>query len=137
MGEADRRTSACGRRLSVVALGDLIARVNARLNFTSFTLLVAGLVFVRKRDLHRPRHTMTGAIWTSSLFLVFYLTRVALTGTHSFAGTGLARTACLGILISHMVLAVTPVPLVLRMLWLARHHRFRARWARWTYPIWL
>ena len=82
---------------------------------------------------------MTGAVWTSSIFLVFYLTRVALTGTHSFAGTGLARTAYLGILISHMVLAVTLVPLVLRLLWLVRQHRFRehARWARWTYPIWL
>ena len=139
MGEADRRTSACGRRLSLVALGDLIARVNAGLNFTSFTLLVAGLVFVRKRDLHRHRHAMTGAIWTSSFFLVFYLTRVALTGTHSFAVTGRARTAYLGILISPMVLAVTLVPLVLRLLWLVQHHRFRerARWARWTYPIWL
>jgi uncharacterized membrane protein YozB (DUF420 family) len=73
-------------------LGDLIAQVNAGLNFTSFTLLVAGLVFVRKRDLHSQRHAMTGAIWTSSLSLVFYLARVALTGTHSFAGTGSART---------------------------------------------
>ena len=144
MGEAprpaaDRRASARGRPLSVAALGDLIARVNAGLNFTSFTLLVAGLVFVKRKDLHRHRRAMTGAIWASSLFLVFYLTRVALTGTHSFAGTGVARTAYLGILLSHMVLAVVLVPLVLRLIWLVRHHRFRehARWARWTYPIWL
>ena len=82
-----REAPGTGRsRLNVVALGDRIARVNAGLNFTSFTLLVAGLVFIKNRDLHR--HAMTGAIWTSSLFLVFYLTRVALTGTHSFAGTG-------------------------------------------------
>ena len=73
-------------------LGDLIAQVNAGLNFTSFTLLVAGLVFIRKGDLHRHRHTMAGAIWTSSLSLVFYLARVALTGTHSFAGTDRAKT---------------------------------------------
>ena len=134
-----RRTSTRGRRLNVVALGDLIARVNAGLNFTSFTLIVTGLVFIKRRDLHRHRSAMTGAIWTSSVFLVFYVTRVVLTGTHSFAGTGLARTAYLGILISHMVLAVTLVPLVLRLLWLVRHKRFRehARWARWTYPIWL
>jgi len=135
----ERRTSTHGRHLSVVTLGDLIARVNAGLNFTSFTLLVVGLVFIRKRDLHRHRQAMTAAFWTSSLFLIFYLTRVALTGTHSFAGTGLARTIYLGILISHMVLAVTLVPLVLRLLWLVQHRRFRehARWARWTYPIWL
>lgn len=82
---------------------------------------------------------MTAAIWTSSLFLVFYLTRIALTGTHRFAGTGVSRIAYLSILFSHMVLAVTLVPLVLRLLYLIRHRRFRdhARWARWTYPIWL
>ena len=136
---AELRVHAGGRLLSVVALGDLIALINAGLNFTSFTLLVSGLVFVRNKDLHRHRTAMTAAIWTSSLFLVFYLTRVALTGTHSFAGTGLAKTVYLGILISHMVLAVTLVPLALRLLWLVRRRRFRehARWARWAYPIWL
>ena len=53
--------------------------------------------------------------------------------------TGAARTAYLAILLSHMVLAVVLVPLVLRLLWLVRRHRFHdhARWARWTYPIWL
>ena len=113
--------------------------MNAGLNFTSFGLLVAGFVFIRRRDLHRHRRAMTGAILASSLFLVFYLTRVALTGTHSFAGTGLAKTAYLSILLSHMVLAVALVPLALRLIWLVRHRRFRdhARWARWTYPIWL
>ncbi len=37
-----------------------------------------------------------------------------------------------------MVLAVAVVPLVLRLLWLVRHRRFRdhARLARWTFPIW-
>ena len=82
---------------------------------------------------------MTAAIWTSSLFLVFYLTRVALTGTHRFAGTGGARVAYLSILLSHMVLAVALVPLGLRLLYLVRRRRYRdhARWARWTYPIWL
>jgi putative membrane protein len=82
---------------------------------------------------------MTGAMWASGLFLAFYLTRVALTGTHRFAGTGAARTAYLTILVSHMILAVTLVPLVLRLLYLLRHHRFHdhARLARWTYPVWL
>jgi uncharacterized membrane protein YozB (DUF420 family) len=128
-----------GGRLSAAELGDLIARVNAGLNFTSFALLVAGLVFIRRRELHRHRRAMTAAIWASSLFLVFYLTRVAITGTHRFAGTGAAKVAYLSILLSHMVLAVVLVPLALRLLYLVRHRRFHehARWARWTYPIWL
>ena len=78
-------------------------------------------------------------MWASSIFLVFYLARIALTGTHEFAGTGAARTAYLTILVSHMILAATLVPLVLRLLYLLRRHRFsdHARLARWTYPIWL
>lgn len=102
-------------------------------------LLVAGLVFIRRRELHAHRRAMTAALWTSSLFLVFYLSRVAITGTHRFAGTGAAKAAYLGILLSHMVLAAALVPLALRLLWLVRRRRFRdhARWARWTYPIWL
>jgi len=87
VGEADRRTSACGRRLSVVALGNLIPRVNTGFSFTRFTLLLDRLIFVRKRDLNSQRHAMTGATWMSSLSLVSYLARVALTGTHSSAAT--------------------------------------------------
>ena len=121
------------------ALGDTLARVNAGLNFTSFACLVAGLIFVKRRDLHRHRSAMTAALWASALFLVFYLTRVALTGTHEFAGVGAAKAAYLGILLSHMVLAALLVPLVLRLVWLLRRRRFsdHARLARWTYPVWL
>lgn len=120
-------------------LGSLIAPLNAALNFTATCFLVAGFVFIRRRQAHRHRTAMIGAVAASALFLVFYLTRFSLTGTHRFAGEGLARTAYLGILFSHMVLAVVVVPLVLRLLYLVRKRRFRdhARWARWTYPIWL
>lgn len=120
-------------------LGGILAPLNATLNFASFTFLVAGLVFIRRRDVHRHRKAMIGAVGASALFLVFYVTRFSLTGTHRFAGTGAARTVYLTILFSHMVLAVVVVPLVLRLLWLVAHRRFRthARLARWTYPVWL
>jgi putative membrane protein len=125
--------------VTLTELGDLLARINAALNFTSFLLLVTGLVFIRRRDLHRHRRAMTAALWSSSLFLVFYLTRVALTGTHEFAGTGTARTVYLFILLTHISLAATLVFLVPRLVWLLRRKRFsdHARLARWTYPIWL
>ena len=82
---------------------------------------------------------MLGAVSASALFLVSYLTRAALTGTHQFAGVGGARTAYLTILFTHMILAVIVVPLALRLLYLARHERFEKhrRLARWTFPIWL
>lgn len=120
-------------------LGDALAPVNAVLNLTATLCLLAGFVFIKRRQIVRHRAAMLAAVGASALFLVFYVTRFALTGTHTFAGTGLARTVYLGILFSHMVLAVIVVPLVLRLLYLARAERFveHARLARWTFPTWL
>ncbi len=125
--------------INAEALGNALAPVNATLNLTSTLCLLAGFVFIRARKVHLHRRAMIGAVTASVLFLVFYLTRAALTGTHRFAGEGFARTAYLTILFSHMTLAVIVVPLVLRLLYLVRKRRFRehARLARWTYPVWL
>jgi len=120
-------------------IGDTLALVNASLNGLSAASLIAGFVFVKRRKLHLHRRAMITALGASALFLVFYLTRVAFTGTHEFAGEGTAKTVYLTVLLSHMVLAVVIVPLVLRLVFLVWKRRFRqhARLARWTYPIWL
>jgi len=125
--------------MDTAALGDTLAGVNAVLNATATVCLILGYLFIRRkrRDLHA--RAMIGAVSASALFLVFYVTRFLLTGTHEFAGEGMARTAYLSILFSHMVLAVVVVPLVLRLLFLAAKQRFEdhRRLARWTYPIWM
>ena len=122
-----------------VALGNALAPVNAALNFTSACFLVAGFIYIKRRRLREHRACMLGAVTASALFLVFYLTRSALTGTHEFAGTGMARTVYLTVLFSHMILAVVVVPLVLRLLFLASRERFdeHRKLARWTFPVWL
>lgn len=121
------------------AIGNALAPVNAVLNFTSACFLIAGFTFIKRRQIDAHRRCMIGAVSASALFLVFYLTRAALTGTHQFAGEGAARTVYLTILFSHMVLAVVVVPLVLRLLHLARQERFadHRKLARWTFPIWM
>lgn len=125
--------------MNVEALGNALAQVNASLNFASICFLLAGFFFIKRRQISEHRFCMLGAVSASALFLVSYLTRAALTGTHQFAGEGTARTAYLTILFSHMILAVIVVPLALRLLYLARHERFEKhrRLARWTFPIWL
>ena len=125
--------------MTAEALGDLLAPVNATLNLCSTVLLILGSYFIRTGRKRRHQGAMLGAVTASALFLVFYLTRYSLTGTHEFAGEGLARTIYLVILISHMVLAAAVVPLVLRLLFLVWRERFdaHARLARWTFPIWL
>ncbi|MBM4184484.1 MAG: DUF420 domain-containing protein [Gemmatimonadetes bacterium] len=119
-------------------LGDTLAAVNASLNATSAIALFVGFVMIRRRALHAHRTAMVTALSASALFLVFYLTRVALTGTHTFAGQGWARTLYLSVLFSHMVLAVFVLPFVLRLVYLVRHRRFHehARLARLVFPVW-
>lgn len=119
-------------------LGDTLAAVNASLNATSAVALFVGFVMIRRRQLHAHRIAMMTALSASALFLVFYVTRVALTGTHTFAGEGWARTLYLSVLFSHMVLAVLVFPFVLRLVYLVRRRRFHdhARLARRVFPVW-
>ena len=125
--------------MDATAIGNFLAPVNAVLNLTATVALVLAYAFIKqgKREAHGK--TMLVAVGASTLFLVFYLTRFYLTGTHRFAGEGLAKTIYLSILFSHMILAVAVVPLVLRMLFLAwkeRHEEHR-KLGRIAFPIWL
>ena len=118
--------------------GDLLALLNATLNATSAVALATGYVFIRRKVVDRHRRAMLTAVGASVLFLVFYLTRVVLTGTHEFAGEGVARTLYLAVLFSHMVLAVLVVPFAGRILYLALNERFdeHRRLARFVFPVW-
>jgi putative membrane protein len=125
--------------MSAEEVGAAIAPLNAFLNLTSALLLVGGFIAIRTRSVRRHRAFMLAALITSGLFLVFYVLRFSITGTHRFAGEGWARGMYLFILFTHMILAALVVPLVLRLLYLVSRRRFHAhaRLARWTYPIWM
>lgn len=125
--------------MNAEALGNLLAPVNAGLNLTSTLLLLAGFLWIRKGEVNKHRMAMLGAVASSTFFLVLYLIRYSLTGTHRFAGAGVAKATYLAILFSHMILAVVVVPLVFRLLYLAFTNRRgeHKRLARWTFPIWL
>jgi putative membrane protein len=120
-------------------LGDHLALVNAILNGTSAVLIVLGRVAIARgaRGVHRG--FMLGALATSATFLVSYLTRVALTGTHVDPHHGLVHWTYLAILVTHMLLAIAVVPMVLRAVWLAWKGRFAQHkaLARVTFPVWL
>ena len=120
------------------SVGDTLALVNASLNATSAVALVTGFVLIRRKTVRGHQRAMLTAVFASGLFLVFYVARVALTGTHEFAGEGAARAVYLGVLFTHMILAVVVLPLVLRLLYLVRKKRFHdhAKLARWVFPVW-
>ena len=124
--------------MSTSQAGDLLALINASLNATSAIALITGFLFIRRKIVDQHKRAMLTAVGASALFLVFYVVRMLLTGTHEFAGEGLARTAYLSVLFSHMVLAVLVLPFILRLLWLVKKDRFEEhkKLARFVFPVW-
>jgi protein SCO1/2 len=124
--------------MNPLALGDALARLNAGLNSASLLLLVLGWLSIRAGHRERHRRLMQLAFLTSAIFLVSYLARFAITGTHHVNATGGVKAFYLAVLFSHMILAAATVPLVLRALFLAYRQRFaeHRKIARITAPIW-
>jgi len=122
-----------------VTLASLLPPLNAALNGLSALLLLSGWRAIRGGDRERHRRRMLSAFLVSCLFLVSYLTRVLLTGTHRFPGEGWLRAGYLALLASHTLLAAACLPLILGSLSYALRERFDAhrRIARYTLPAWL
>ena len=113
--------------------------LNAILNSISGLLLVTGYLLIRQRRIRAHRACMLGAFTTSTLFLISCVVYHANVGSIAFTGRGTIRAVYFTILISHIVLAASIVPLALVTLVQALRERFdrHARIARWTLPIWL
>mgnify|MGYP001559098435 CR=1 FL=1 len=123
-----------------MSLGERLAALNAVLNATSGVLLYAGLRAIKtgRRRLHWQ--CMTAAFAVSAIFLASYLTRVYVSGTHRFPGSGALKIAYYAILFSHMLLAATVPFLAVRTIWLsAKKKDFprHVRIARITWPVWM
>lgn len=113
--------------------------VNATLNAVAGVLLLVGYVLIRVRRTHEHRIVMLAAFATSVVFLICYVVYHAQVGSVRFARQGLVRPVYFSILITHVILAATVVPLALVTLsrgLKARYVKHRAI-ARWTFPIWL
>jgi putative membrane protein len=117
----------------------LLATVNASLNAIAAVFLGAGFYFIRRRQIAAHRVCMIIAFGVSVVFLICYLTYHYQVGDVRFQGHGPIRPVYFTILISHIILAVTTVPLAIMTLSRALHSRFDAhrRIARWTWPIWM
>lgn len=112
--------------------------VNATLNAISSVWLAGGYIFIRQKKKSAHRFCMLGALTTSTLFLISYLTYHYYAGSKPFTGSGTIRTVYFTILLTHTILAVAIVPLALITLSRALKERFdkHKRIARWTLPLW-
>ncbi len=118
---------------------DALAAANAAINATVALLLVAGYRAIRRKQRDRHRRIMLAALGLSALFLLSYLLRLSLSGTHAYPREAPLRGLYLGVLLVHTVLAAFVPFLALRSAWLAGRERLAAhrRLARWTLPVWL
>jgi len=116
-----------------------LPHVNACLNGTSAILLFAGYRVIRARNIAAHRTCQILALAVSLLFLASYLTYHYHVGDVRFQGHGIIRPIYFTILVTHIILAATIVPLVLITLWRALRGNFggHRRIARWTWPLWM
>lgn len=113
--------------------------VNASLNALSGVLLLCGYTLIRLRRIELHRRFMIAAFAASSLFLICYVVYHAQVGSVRFTRQGFVRPLYFTILVTHVALAFTVVPLAIVTLsrgLKARYPQHR-RIARWTLPIWL
>lgn len=121
-----------------MTVSDLPA-LNASLNAFSTLFIAAGWYLIRRGLWRRHIACMIVAVISSAAFLVSYLIYHYHAGSVPFTARGIVRPLYFAILITHVFLAFSVLPLVIMTLLPA----FRRRWfkhkriGRWTMPIWL
>jgi len=122
----------------MLTISDLPA-LNATLNGIAAILLVTGYLFIKQGRRRQHQWCMLGALTTSALFLVSYVTYHLHAGSRPFPGQGPIRVVYFAILITHVILAAVIVPLALLTAVRGLKSQFdkHVKIARWTFPAWL
>lgn len=121
-----------------MTISDLPA-LNASLNSFSTVFIAAGWYFIRRGQWRQHIVCMITAIVSSSAFLTSYLIYHAHAGSVRFTALGMVRPIYFTILLTHVLLAFTVLPLVIVTVVPACRRRWdkHRRLGRWTMPIWL
>jgi putative membrane protein len=121
-----------------VGITDLPA-LNASLNAISTVFLITGYILIRRGDRTLHKRCMLAALVTSTAFLASYVVYHWNIGSKPFTGQGAIRTLYYVILVPHVLLAMTVLPLALMTTARALRSQFdrHRRVARWTLPVWL
>lgn len=113
--------------------------VNASLNATAATLIVAGWIAIKRGARRVHPYLMVGAFAASALFFVSYSIYHSVHGDTKFLGAGAVRALYFALLISHVLLSAAIVPMALASFFFAWKKRFSTHRAlgKWLVPIWL
>lgn len=113
--------------------------LNAFLNSVSTVLILAGYAAIVRSKYRLHMRCMLSAFVASALFLVSYLVYHNSVGHTPFTGQGWIRPVYFTILITHVILSASVVPLVLTSYYMAFSGRLslHKKVSKWTFPIWL
>ncbi|MGB9965210.1 DUF420 domain-containing protein [Halobacterium hubeiense] len=99
---------------------DFLPTLNAALSAAAIVTITVGWRAIRDGDVKRHKGAMLASTLLFALFLAFYLYRIVVEGTTSFAGPEAVYTfVYLPVLVVHMGLAMVSIPLVYYALLLA------------------
>lgn len=113
--------------------------IYATTNGLTAVLLLMALYYIKNKNMHIHQLLMKICIGLSALFLGMYVLYHITTDATSYGGTGVIKYVYYFLLISHIVLSITVVPLVLFTYSRALSKNFvkHKALARWTFPLWL
>lgn len=112
---------------------------HAFLNGTTALSLLTGYFFIKKGDKNSHRFFMLLAFLLSSIFLVSYVVYHFNYPPTKYLGVGIIRPIYFFTLISHIILAVTIVPLALFAIYFALSNQIakHKQITKFTFPIWV
>lgn len=118
----------------------ILSGLNAAINSIVSVLLILGFVFIKQRKIKQHRAMMLSAYILSSVFLVSYILYHLSVGHVPYCEAGLVpATVYYVILITHIVLSATIVPLSTFSIYRALSERYdkHRKIAKITFPLWL
>lgn len=117
----------------------ILPLINAILNVFSFFFLLAALIAILKGNKKVHKRFIYAAVTATALFLVNYVFFHTISAATSFGGDGFLKIFYYFILITHVTLAMSIIPLALTSItstWNRQFERHK-KVSRWTMPIWL
>lgn len=114
-------------------------KFHATLNSITTILLLAGLFFIKRKNIPLHKACMMSAIFFSVAFLMSYVFYHAISEPTRYGGEGFIRYAYFFILITHIFLAAVVLPFILITVYraLTRQYGRHKKIAKWTLPVWL
>ncbi len=114
-------------------------KFHATLNSITTLLLLAGLVFIKRKNIPLHKACMMSAIFFSVVFLMSYVFYHAISEPAKYGGEGFIRYVYFFILLTHIFLAAVVLPFVLITVYHALTRQFcrHKKIAKWTLPVWL